>query len=313
MPLVSAKCTNCGGILSVDRVKDAAICPYCGSAYIVEKAIRNYYISAKNLNADIVNVYAGNTADRMWQKVQTYYRLGEIGNAYDVMREMLKEFPEDPRPSKQMVDDWQQARIKDSQPRIQVDPNSLMSVNIFPDIYNRAVKLNGDIIKRNMEIVFLHLCENLKKNIINLNFENAIRTWNILCSYKQYELSIRVIDDFIAESNRIPLYLEKKRDEADNLFRKYLIAYIESDSIWNHAGKGINIYNIIAVINRRVMLSSDGKFVLTSDMTESRVDLLISEARNHYARKLCPFCRIGKRRFFSSICGHCGQDLQYYV
>ena len=66
MPLVNAKCTNCGATLEVDSAKDAAICPYCGSAYIVEKAINNYNITnntTNNINADVVNVYGGDGAD----------------------------------------------------------------------------------------------------------------------------------------------------------------------------------------------------------------------------------------------------------
>lgn len=62
MPLVNAKCTNCGANLQVDNTKDAAICQYCGSAYIVEKAINNYN-TVNNINANIVNIYGGNSAD----------------------------------------------------------------------------------------------------------------------------------------------------------------------------------------------------------------------------------------------------------
>ena len=29
MPLVNAKCTNCGGTLQVDNAKEAAVCPFC--------------------------------------------------------------------------------------------------------------------------------------------------------------------------------------------------------------------------------------------------------------------------------------------
>lgn len=32
----------CGANLEVDREKEAGICPYCGTAFIVEKAINNY-------------------------------------------------------------------------------------------------------------------------------------------------------------------------------------------------------------------------------------------------------------------------------
>lgn len=59
MPLTDAKCTSCGAPLKVDSSKDAAICRYCGSAFIVEKAIQNYYFSGNitnNINADVVNV-----------------------------------------------------------------------------------------------------------------------------------------------------------------------------------------------------------------------------------------------------------------
>ncbi len=59
MPLVEAKCTNCGAVLQVDDSLDAAICPYCNTAYIVEKAINNYTITnniTNNITAGVVNI-----------------------------------------------------------------------------------------------------------------------------------------------------------------------------------------------------------------------------------------------------------------
>ena len=58
MPFVQAKCINCGATLAVDDAKDAAICPFCNTPYIVEKAI-NYYNTANHITADVVNVYGG--------------------------------------------------------------------------------------------------------------------------------------------------------------------------------------------------------------------------------------------------------------
>ena len=62
MPLVNAKCTNCGGTLQVDNAKEAAVCPFCGSAFIVEKAVQNFnitnnIITNNNVQADVVNIY----------------------------------------------------------------------------------------------------------------------------------------------------------------------------------------------------------------------------------------------------------------
>lgn len=56
MPLVPAKCTQCGAILQVDQSKDAAICQHCSAAFVVEKAINNYTVH-NHINADTVNVY----------------------------------------------------------------------------------------------------------------------------------------------------------------------------------------------------------------------------------------------------------------
>ena len=56
--LVNAKCPNCGGTLEVDKNKDAWICTYCSSPFIVEKAINNYNITNNNhITANVVNVY----------------------------------------------------------------------------------------------------------------------------------------------------------------------------------------------------------------------------------------------------------------
>lgn len=61
MPLVNAKCTNCGANLNVDNIKDAAVCEFCGSAFIVEKAINNYNVTNNNsIYANVVNIYECN-------------------------------------------------------------------------------------------------------------------------------------------------------------------------------------------------------------------------------------------------------------
>lgn len=62
MPLVPCKCTNCGAILQMDSSKDAAVCEFCGSAFVVEKAINNYNLT-NHITADVVNVYGVNYAD----------------------------------------------------------------------------------------------------------------------------------------------------------------------------------------------------------------------------------------------------------
>ena len=55
--LVSAKCTNCGANIEVDKEKEAGICQHCGSAYIVEKAIKNFITNnVYNINNATFNI-----------------------------------------------------------------------------------------------------------------------------------------------------------------------------------------------------------------------------------------------------------------
>lgn len=59
MALVPAICTQCGAAVEVDDTKDAAICKYCGTPFIVEKAIKNYntYITTHNdFNGATINI-----------------------------------------------------------------------------------------------------------------------------------------------------------------------------------------------------------------------------------------------------------------
>ena len=45
MPLVPAKCTQCGATLTIDPSQDAAVCPFCSTPFVVEKAINNYNVT----------------------------------------------------------------------------------------------------------------------------------------------------------------------------------------------------------------------------------------------------------------------------
>lgn len=66
MPLVAAKCTKCGGNLQVDDAKDAAICPYCNTPYIVKDAIRKYNVQVtNNITAQNINIIQESEYDRL--------------------------------------------------------------------------------------------------------------------------------------------------------------------------------------------------------------------------------------------------------
>jgi len=55
MPLVPVKCTSCGGVLKVDQTSETAICSYCKTPFVIEKAINNYHVTNK-ITAGTVNI-----------------------------------------------------------------------------------------------------------------------------------------------------------------------------------------------------------------------------------------------------------------
>ena len=68
MPLVPAKCPECGGNINIEANKRAAICEFCKQPFVVEDAINNfntiYNVTNNNeIKADVVNVYEGSGRD----------------------------------------------------------------------------------------------------------------------------------------------------------------------------------------------------------------------------------------------------------
>lgn len=76
MPLVAAKCTNCGASLEIDNRQEAAICKYCNSAFIVEKAIHNYNTYNQNQyhiqNAQLI-VEDHNSIEKQLENAETFF------------------------------------------------------------------------------------------------------------------------------------------------------------------------------------------------------------------------------------------------
>jgi len=76
MPFIEAKCTNCGAVLPVDSTREAWICGYCGTPFVVEKAIQQYNTTIHvdtmvvqggkadfDISGGVLRKYNGNDAD----------------------------------------------------------------------------------------------------------------------------------------------------------------------------------------------------------------------------------------------------------
>ena len=105
MPFVQAKCPECGGMLAVDDSKKAAVCQFCGEAFIVQEAINNYntYNITNNTTSHnygegaVVNLYEGNSRDDFAKSGDTFIHLGDYSSAEKVFKELSEDCPYDYR------------------------------------------------------------------------------------------------------------------------------------------------------------------------------------------------------------------------
>lgn len=59
MGLIAAKCPNCGADITINKDKDAGICPHCGTAFVTEKVIKQTLVSNTTNIEKQTNIYYG--------------------------------------------------------------------------------------------------------------------------------------------------------------------------------------------------------------------------------------------------------------
>ena len=97
MPLVPAKCPNCGASLTLDPVTRAAVCPYCQTPFVVEDAVNNYNIQntvrVEHLHTDKVEIQDSGAAESLLKTANTYLALNDCMRAEFHFKEITKKFP----------------------------------------------------------------------------------------------------------------------------------------------------------------------------------------------------------------------------
>lgn len=99
MPLVSATCLGCGGALMVDDKSETAVCQYCGTHFIVEKAINNFnaYNSYNFDNAE-VHIYNEQSFEKKLSNAETFLTVHrDFEKAYILFEQIANESPKDYR------------------------------------------------------------------------------------------------------------------------------------------------------------------------------------------------------------------------
>ena len=89
--LVPGTCTNCGSSLQVDPSLQAAICPACGTPYIVQQAINNFNVnSSGNINIEnaVINI-PGSSAENYVKRAIGFEQQYELEKALEYYNKAL--------------------------------------------------------------------------------------------------------------------------------------------------------------------------------------------------------------------------------
>lgn len=101
MTLVPAICTQCGSKLEVDPSKEAAVCPYCKTPFITQKAINHYnttnVTNIGSVHADVLNMTDDNSRDNRVKSGETFITFNDYVSAEKIFGELTKDCPYDYR------------------------------------------------------------------------------------------------------------------------------------------------------------------------------------------------------------------------
>lgn len=217
MALLQAKCTNCGGELTVDDGKKAAVCQFCGEAFIVEEAVNNYITN--HITNNTVNNNIGDGA-----VVNVY----ENAKSIPALLERVMQFLEDK--------DWDSAdkyceEILDMDPQnAQAYLGKLMAELHIPkkeDLVNHKTFSSSVNYQRILKYADANLQDELKAYLAEANDKN--RTQEKIKKYQEYESKYqeehKVWEEQVAAIKR---ECEKKANDKVSAEKEVLLADIES-------------------------------------------------------------------------------------
>ena len=217
MPLVQAKCPNCGGTLSVEDSKKAAVCQFCNEAFVVEDAVNNYitnHITNNTVNNNIgdgavVNVYANSRSiPALLERVTQFLEDKDWVNANKYCEEILAIDPKNA-----------QAYVGKLMAELHVQKK--------PDLVRHMTFDNSVNYKRALQYGDIHLQDELKAYLAEANSKNRIqeRLKKYQEAESQYQKEYKAWEAQVAA---IKQECEEKVDDKLSVEKGALLADIES-------------------------------------------------------------------------------------
>ena len=177
--LVLAKCTNCGGQLTVDESQKSAVCPFCNSAFIIEQAINNYSFNMNgnmNVGSATINVNGFNT-DNLIARAKAYEADNQFAVALDYYNKVLDI-------------DINNTEANEGIQRIELKKTEYVYIRtVWPRLFQ-----DDDIIEVRLNRLTLYLGKNIKEEYYFDQMSNIIAgSSSVIFDYPDHWLPVKVV------------------------------------------------------------------------------------------------------------------------
>lgn len=321
MPLVPAKCPECGGNVVVDSEKDAWICEFCKAPFIVEKAI-NHFNTINNITNNI-------TADKVIIGVNEGDKREELKEQFEFFKIKLQQTGEGGRELSECADKFYETIVAERPTDLQCKYEYFNMVwdccdlllngysTYYPVEYMRSKPQSNyriALYSLRDEIVYLDstLTEKLDEKIVDI--ENRIYRkiteddeWNIEESVKQQHLDLKNYLYYGDEHSDPSLILvreylkgacpEKIKKEIEGIRRLY--SHLKS----GHHSEANEIFGHVCMgSDRSYFYYFKNPIMSEKDMEEYVVTKNYEYLQDCRKQKICPTCKK------NTIFGRCANE-----
>lgn len=220
MPLVPAKCTECGGEIEVNNEKKLGVCKHCRQPFVVEESINNYntynnYNTTNNYNdGSIVNIVEGESKETLLKNAEIALKIENYDLAKENFEILTKRYPDEYK-------GWW-GLIQSITKNFTYYDLSIDELNQF---YSYSIKLASDDVivelkKQYKEYLYIYSKSRLKLQYLTLNKTKQEYSE----SYNQIKEKIETLDkkhnDFLKEFNDEKEKLKKEIAEMEKEITK---------------------------------------------------------------------------------------------
>lgn len=214
--LVAAQCTNCNAPLEVDSTKEAAICPFCNTPYIVSQAINNYNVKMNgnmNITNATINIEGGSNISNLLKRAERFEEAGDYNNALEYYDKEL-DIDVDRVEAQQGIERIN--KIIDEYVYFTSQANTLLT---FGTLTLKRGKLIFVTKKGKETVFFIDRISNadVSMGCINFNYDNQVKVYTYSVVNDVHRL-VDLIND--AKEGKYP---EMKVSSSDNDMDKYIL------------------------------------------------------------------------------------------